>query len=68
MSTCFDPRALKEPHACPGRCACYVNHLCSPGCACNHCNHAGLMKDWKARMLLGVPEGYGGGDAGRAVA
>jgi hypothetical protein len=38
--TCFDPRQLNEPHACPGRCACYVNHFCRPGCACNHCHHA----------------------------
>ena len=36
--TCFDPRE-EEPHACPGRCACYVNHFCWPGCACNHCMH-----------------------------
>lgn len=34
--TCFDPRE-EEPHACPGRCVCYVNHWCNPGCACNHC-------------------------------
>ena len=35
--TCFDPRTLREPHACPGRCACYVNHWCNPGCVCTSC-------------------------------
>jgi hypothetical protein len=39
MSTCFDPLALTEPHRCPGRCACYVNHFCNPGCACTSCTH-----------------------------
>ena len=37
--TCFDPRQVAEPHTCPGRCACYVNHFCWTGCACNHCPH-----------------------------
>ena len=36
---CFDPRQVTEPHACPGRCGCYINHFCHPGCACTSCNH-----------------------------
>ncbi len=36
--TCFDPR-VEKPHACPGRCACYVNHVCYPGCTCSGCKH-----------------------------
>lgn len=34
--SCPDPRAEKL-HACPGRCRCYVNHYCNPGCTCNSC-------------------------------
>ena len=34
--TCWDPRQ-EAPHRCPGRCGCYANHACWPGCACNHC-------------------------------
>jgi hypothetical protein len=37
--TCFDPRRVTEPHTCPGRCSCYVNHVCWPGCACTSCPH-----------------------------
>lgn len=37
VETCFDPRALTEPHACPGRCACYENHWCWTGSVCIHC-------------------------------
>jgi len=38
--TCFDPRTLEQPHTCPGRCACYANHHCAPGCACTSCPHS----------------------------
>jgi hypothetical protein len=36
--TCYDPRTV-ELHSCPGRCACYVNHLCEKDCTCNGCIH-----------------------------
>lgn len=37
--TCLDPRREK-PHTCPGRCSCYTNHLCRPGCTCTSCGTA----------------------------
>lgn len=37
--TCWDPHT-EELHSCPGRCVCYVNHYCNPGCVCTSCRDA----------------------------
>jgi hypothetical protein len=55
--TCFDPFE-EELHICPGRCGCYVNHLCGPGCQCNHCAHQREHTLRQLEQLLGVsPDG-----------
>jgi hypothetical protein len=50
--TCADPR-VENKHACPGRCGCYVNHLCCDGCTCNGCEHN--VQAHIGQLLKGAP-------------
>lgn len=54
--TCFDP-FREARHACPGRCACYVNHECRPDCNCSGCHRGGPIPRRTFAVLAPLSQG-----------